>query len=89
MFTHSQVSEKQFIRCSGTKEVLDLQLAPLIKNPTIKNNLQSSSLCSYIFSLLQQTNSRTCYKELATAASDFQLRFEVDIVFLKTWNCTG
>ena len=53
----------------------------------IKNNLSSPCLCAYIFPLLQQTNS--CYKELVTAASDFQMRFEVDFVLLETWKCTG
>ena len=50
------------------------------------NNFSSPSLYAYIFPLLQQTNS--CYKELVTTASDFQMRFEVDFVLLETWKCT-
>ena len=52
-----------------------------------KNNLSSPSLCANVFPLLQQTNS--CYKELVTVASDFQMRFEVDFVLLEIWKYTG
>ena len=63
---------------------------PCYKELLLNNKEQFSKskfVCIYFSSVI--TNYNSSYKELVTAASDFQMRFEVDFVLLETWKCTG